>query len=34
VLDHTQHCSAELSEASLIQAAMQKGLDIPIKKIL
>lgn len=34
VLDGTQRCSAELSEASLIRAAMQKGLDIPIKKIL
>jgi stage IV sporulation protein FB len=34
VMDRTQHCHAELTEASLIRAAMQKGLDIPIKKIL
>ena len=34
VLDRTQRCTAELSEASLIRAAQQRGLDIPIKKIL
>lgn len=34
VLDRSQRCSAELSETALIRAAMQKGLDIPIKKIL
>ncbi len=34
VMDCTQRCRTELTEALLIQAAMQKGLDIPIKKIL
>lgn len=34
VMDRTQHCHAEITEALLIRAAMQKGLDIPIKKIL
>ncbi len=34
VLDRSHRCSAELSEAALIRAALQKGLDIPVKKIL
>ncbi|NLA27887.1 MAG: peptidase M50 [Firmicutes bacterium] len=34
VMDRTHHCHAELTEALLIRAAIQKGLDIPIKKIL
>lgn len=34
VMDRTQRCHAEITEALLIRAAMQKGLDIPIKKIL
>ena len=34
VMDRSQRCRAELTEALLIRAAMQKGLDIPIKKIL
>ncbi|HPZ11892.1 MAG TPA: M50 family metallopeptidase, partial [Bacillota bacterium] len=34
VMDRSQHCHTEISEASLIRAALKKGLDIPIKKIL
>ena len=34
VLDKSQRCTAELSEAALLRAAQQRGLDIPIKKIL
>lgn len=34
VLDRSHRCHAEISESSLIRAALQKGLDIPIKKIL
>lgn len=34
VLDDNQRCTAELSETALIRAALQKGLDITIKKIL
>lgn len=34
VMDRSQRVCAEISETSLIRAAIQKGLDIPIKKIL
>jgi stage IV sporulation protein FB len=34
VMDHSQKFHAEITESSLIRAAIHKGLDIPIKKIL
>ena len=34
VLDRSPRCRAEISAGLLIEAAQQKGLDIPIKKIL
>ncbi len=34
IMDRSRRCCGEVTETSLIRAAMQKGLDIPIKKIL
>ncbi|MEW5785828.1 MAG: site-2 protease family protein [Bacillota bacterium] len=34
VMDRANRVSGEITESSLIRAAMQKGLEIPIKKIL
>lgn len=34
VMDCYQRCRGEITETSLIRAAIQKGLDIPIKKVL
>ena len=34
VLDRSQRLRGELTEKALVKAAMQKGLDIPVKKIL
>lgn len=34
IMDRSQQCRGEISETYLVRAAMRKGLDIPIKKIL